>query len=169
MPSSWLFPTSSPRRWSGPGRSFLPPSSECEHEHEHESIQYSYCQTSESTSLPSLDLILTRPRRTYSSSEELLANPEVEAVLIATETAKHADLAIKSIRAGKASTGTQLPSSLVPLRVPQTFCRIVSGLTLVALPDREAHLAGRRRVEAGRCRGEAAPGAEGYGGVLQAM
>ncbi|RSH87063.1 hypothetical protein EHS25_003552 [Saitozyma podzolica] len=54
--------------------------------------------------------------KTYSSSEELLANPEVEAVLIATETAKHADLAIKSIRAGKASTGTQLPSSLVPLR-----------------------------------------------------
>jgi predicted dehydrogenase len=39
--------------------------------------------------------------RRYASAEELIACPDVEAVLVSTETAYHAELAIKCIKAGK--------------------------------------------------------------------
>lgn len=46
---------------------------------------------------------LTPSRRTYSSSEELINDPDIEGILIATETAFHAEYAIKVIEAGKVS------------------------------------------------------------------
>lgn len=46
---------------------------------------------------------LTPTCRTYGSSEELINDPDVEGILIATETAYHAEYAIKVIEAGKVS------------------------------------------------------------------
>jgi hypothetical protein len=84
------YPTQGKANWMGPEGFYLRPSSELMLYNIHQSIGF------------------THPFRLFTSTEEMLALPELDAVLISTETATHAELALKAIQLGKVSSCRRL-------------------------------------------------------------